>query len=226
MIDYEDINLNFYRRRYPRMVFITLSDNECREAGFQNVNFLIKKPITSWEKALYYFSTIKPGTVWFVEDDVFLPSEKTLLDIDRRYPNADLLSNEISPKTKEEWHWRMISIASEIPMPYYYGMMCACRMSTKLLSRIKEYARKHGTLFFLEAMFPTLCKTYDMVHEAPEELSTIKFRYYFPRSEIRSTQLYHPVKNFKRQMQLRDHLFLLKKKDSNIPKKNVSFLKK
>jgi len=46
---------------------IQINDNECIKNGFVNMNFTIKKDVTSWEKAIYYFSTINTryNNVWF-----------------------------------------------------------------------------------------------------------------------------------------------------------------
>ena len=73
MIDDNSID---YKERYSQFLnvnIIQIKDEECKSRGFVNMNFFINKDITSWEKAIYYFSTINTeyNKVWFFEDDVF-----------------------------------------------------------------------------------------------------------------------------------------------------------
>ena len=74
-----------------------IDDDVLRSAGFCKLNLVdwIKKDITAWEKALYYFCKIEVEHeyVWFIEDDVFFYNEDTLFNIDYKYSNSDLLSN-------------------------------------------------------------------------------------------------------------------------------------
>jgi hypothetical protein len=159
---------------------------------------MIRKKITGWEKAIYYFSTINLNydNIWFIEDDVFFYNENTLLNIDLKYPNADLLSKQYTVNingNKKYWHWRSINIP--FAPPYYSAMVCACRMSKKLLSKIKEYTNVHRTMFFLEAMFPTICKRTGLVYHTPEELNGIVWRKKYTATDLDVKGLFHPIKN-------------------------------
>ena len=125
------------------------------------MNFCIEKEITAWDKSLYYFSSINTEyeKVWFFEDDVFFHDEESLLNIDSKYDNSDLLSNSYYENLnghKNDWHWDRIDIRFE--PPYYCAMVCCVRISSNLLSKIRNYANEHHTLFFLEALFSTICK--------------------------------------------------------------------
>jgi len=190
-----------YKVRYSnlkKVKLIQVEDSLCKINGFTNMNFLMKKQITGWEKAMYYFSSQTPKykQLWFIEDDVFFYNENTLQSIDAKYPNGDLLSNSIETNTagkKDFWHWRQIII--KFPPPYYWGMMCAVRISDTLLATIKAYAYQHKTLFFLEALFPTLCKTANLVDVCPEEFKNIVYSEKYKLAQIDTINLYHPVKD-------------------------------
>jgi len=157
-----DDNSKDYKEEYSKfsnIYIIQINDKDCLESGFINMNFTMNKLVTSWEKAMYYFSTINTdyNKVWFFEDDVFFFNEQSLISIDSIYNNSDLLSNtyyENPNGLKNYWNWYIINI--EFEPPYYRAMVCCVRMSLQLLFKIKEYAKKYNTLFFLEALFPTL----------------------------------------------------------------------
>jgi hypothetical protein len=159
-----DDNSKDYKRQYIKFTninIIQIDNEECKQKGFINMNFTINKELTSWEKSIYYFSTINTeyNKLWFFEDDVFFYDEQSLLYIDSKYDNSDLLSNSYGENVnghKNDWHWHKIDI--KFQPPYYFTMVCCVRMTFNLLSEIKNYANEHNTLFFLEALFPTICK--------------------------------------------------------------------
>ena len=162
------------------------------------MNFCINKKISGWDKAIFYFANINTNynNVWFIEDDVFLYDENTLLNIDTKYNDSDLLTStykENSTGHKNDWHWKKINI--KLSPPYYYAMVCATRISKTLLSKIKDYATEYKTLFFLEALFPTLCKSNNLQYDIPDELHTIIYRKIYTIEDINKINLYHPVKD-------------------------------
>jgi hypothetical protein len=188
---------------------IQIKDEECKKNGFVNMNFVIKKMITSWEKAMYYFSTLNTeyDRVWFFEDDVFFYNEDSFLKIDSKYNTSDLLSNtyiENLSGDKNAWHWRKIDI--QFAPPYYSGMMCCVRMSSRMLSKIRNYANEYNTLFFLEALFPTLCKKYDFQYDTPSELKNIIYRKVYLDRDIDKNNIYHPVKDISKHTHYRNML--------------------
>jgi hypothetical protein len=189
--------------------FIKILDQECYDHGFMDINFCINKKVTSWEKGLYYFSSLHTtySYVWFFEDDVFFYNEMTLLGIDSKYEESDLISNVYSENKDgiiSDWHWPRIVI-NQNP-PYYCAMVCAVRMSTNMIICIKEYATKHNTLFFLEALFPTLCKSNHLKHDFALELSNIVYRKEYTTKDIEKINLYHPVKNIQQHIMFREYL--------------------
>jgi hypothetical protein len=75
-------------------------------------------------------------------------------------------------------------------------MMCAVRFSNKMMKCINNYAKEQNTLFFLEALFPTIAKKNDLAYFTPREFRNIYYRHDFQITDIKDNNLYHPVKNF------------------------------
>lgn len=94
MIDNNEYNVEEYQIRYPEIRFLQIADDICHNTGFVHVNSVaIEKTPISWDKALYYFCIVetKYSQVWFVEDDVFVPTSRHIPDMDAKYPLADLI---------------------------------------------------------------------------------------------------------------------------------------
>ena len=208
VVDDNDNNYIEYKKQYSVLNIIQINNNDCISKGFINMNFTIKKDITSWEKAIYYFSSIntKYNKVWFFEDDVFFYNEKSLLNIDLKYDNSDLLSREFNNTyisgSKNFWHWDKINI--NLQPPYYRCMVCCVRISSKLLYKIKNYANTHNTLFFLEALFPTICKKNNMKFDTPIEFKNIIYKKTYNDKDIDKINLYHPIKDISKHKYYRD----------------------
>jgi hypothetical protein len=198
IIDDETKNYNdIYAKDYPNIKFIQVSSVDCLNSGFVDTNFAINKLISGWDKALYYFALTNTSydKVWFIEDDVFFYKEITIVNIDKKYKDADLLSKEVienNEQNNKEWYWECINI-NHSP-PYYHGMMCAVRMSRRLLSCIKEYATNNKSLYFLEALFPTICSKHGLKGRSIEELKNIYYRHTFEFNNLNKDELFHPVK--------------------------------
>ena len=198
IIDDNSVNYTDIYSQYTRIKCIQIVSDNCRDYGFRNINFTLNLEVTAWEKALYYFSTIDLtyDNIWLLEDDVYFFNEQTILAIDTIYPHSDLLTNEYTENMTGDisvWQWHRISILFN--PPYYNAMVCACRISKQLLYYIREYANNNKTLFFLEALFPTLCKRYKLLYDTPVELKPIVYRADYHIPDINIHNLYHPVKN-------------------------------
>jgi hypothetical protein len=93
--------------------------------------------------------------------------------------------------------------------PHYSGMMCITRLSNRLLKAIKLYAATYKTLFFLEALFPTIASHFAFSRAQPEELLTITFRDPFFEDNLDEdlarleTHIFHPIKDLNKQLELR-----------------------
>jgi len=188
---------------YRNCNFIQVKDDLCMNAGFKNLGKLtLGKEVAGWDKAIYYFSKINTSHphVWFLEDDVYFHSEKTILNADEKYKEEDILCRsyyECNDRNSENWLWKKIYI--KFDPPYYASMMCATRLSKRYLEVVTKYVNKYKSLFFLEAFFPTIAKRYKIkTIDNPVELSNIT--YDTPITSYESFNkdfLYHPAKDLK-----------------------------
>ena len=189
---------------------IKIDNVECQNAGFKNTltYFKNKNRAGSRDKALYYFckNNINYDYIWFVEEDVFIPNEKTILNIDEKYPTGDLLCKVNNIKTNnDKWeHWSAVFEKCNIGPPYSHSMISAIRCSKKMIQIIGEHANKYKTLFVDEALFTTLAMQNNLDIKTISELSTIEYRKTF--NEFLITNLYHPVKSIKQQYKYREIL--------------------
>jgi len=181
---------------FPKIKFIQIQNS----GNFKNMSSAIAPQLIvgAWDKAIYYFSSmnLEYDAVWFIEDDVYFHNEKTLLNLDAKY-TGDLLTNEITPKSDDMkstwyWHWGLIDI--KVPEPHFRAMVCACRVSRRLLKYVANYAGTHGTLFYLETLFPTLAAHHKLTHVVPKEMNTVVYRKEWNSEDINTNNLYHPMK--------------------------------
>jgi hypothetical protein len=206
--DILNVDTNLYET-YKNIHIIKVSDEDTIKNGFMNISFQGGHKneknnwrwgmIYGWERAVYSFSCIYTNydNVWFLEDDVFLYNEQTLLDIDMKFKDSDLLSNRYQNiKDCSDWyHWHH-DMVFEFDIKYYHkSMCCAVRISNNMLSKIKEYATAYKTLFFIEAFFPTICMRYHLKLDTPHELKYIVEKMEYTISELRTSYLYHPIKS-------------------------------
>ena len=201
IVDDNQIDLRQYKHNYRNIVFITIDNEQCKAHGYIDTNFTLRKLISGWDKALYYFGVENHNYefIWFMEDDVFFYNENSIVHIDKKY-TSDLLSNSYDENNgTKSWHWHRITI--NCSPPYYNGMMCIVRMSTRMMQCIHDYAYKNKTLFFLEALFPTLAIKHNLLYDTPDEFKTVHYRHEFQKEHINKHNLYHPVKN------VNDHVY-------------------
>jgi len=204
-----DDNTADYTAKYAHfssLHIIQIPNSECSTYGYLNMNFCMRKSITAWEKAMYYFTRKNRShdRIWFFEDDVFFHAEDTLRSIDRAYEDGDLLSNQYTENLtgdKSVWNWPHVDM--RLPPPWHHAMCCAIRVTKRLLDTVLDYAEKHKTLFFLEAMFPTLCKQNSLIYHTPSELNYIDYKINFTETDITTKGLYHPIKEINRHRLIR-----------------------
>jgi hypothetical protein len=140
VIDDNDFKTNIDdRQAYPQINVIQIDDNECGGEGFVNFNPVVvkKSGCSAWEKALYYICRQNNvnENVWFIEDDVFVPSYEAILKADRKYPVVDVLSaeNEVNESGElGEWYWWR-SVPRSFQPPWAKSMVCAVRLSREVL---------------------------------------------------------------------------------------------
>jgi hypothetical protein len=202
LIDDNNVDPTDYKAKYKNIVFLQIDPTECDKAGFNDVNRQTFGKITAWDKVLYYLHTsnMDYNYVYILEDDVFIYDENTLLTIDIKNTNADLLSNNldvyVNETSNQNWHWKNILPLNFNP-PYYNGMMCCIRISKKLMQCIGNYAKSNKKLFFLEALFPTLCIRNNLIYKPNKEFETVVFRHDWKLENIKRENIYHPLKDHK-----------------------------
>jgi len=190
----------------------------CEKEGFHStVAYFPDGYACSRDKALYYFCRIEPNVydkIWFIEEDVFIPSLNALKNIDDKYPLADLLSSAHRIKNDKtfvwnnSWHWKRIFKQMPLPPPYATSMICAIRLSSKMLKVINAYATKIKSLCIDEVFFNTLALKTGLLVAVPLELHTIQYRTLWKNEEIQGNKnnLFHPIKNIERQNYLRKQI--------------------
>jgi hypothetical protein len=198
IIDDNTQNYQNLQNKFTNINFIQIKDNVCFNSGYNNISYItLKKYVTGWDKAVFYFSKFRTeySNVWFFEDDVYFNSENTILKIDNKYQEHDILCNSSYSEGKlNEWLWKFIQISFK--PPYYCGMMCALRLSRKYIDCIVDYVDKNKKMFFLEAFFPSLAKYYNLkIIENPIEFLSVTFNKTPELKDINNDYLYHPVKD-------------------------------
>lgn len=147
-----------------------MDDNLCYNSGFRNVNFVIKKKVTSWDKVLYFLCRVLRDIdfSWIVEDDVFVPSIDSIVNMTLKYSDYDLVtpSNDHNKtEARNYWHWRhmpkyMNSESDSLSVEsigWYSSMVCALGISRRLLYAINMHSLAYKQLMFIEFMFNTIC---------------------------------------------------------------------
>ena len=220
-------NNTFHCPTIPNVVFVQINDIACQAAGFSMLNPVISRRkinhVSSWEKSLLYFSIINNDydSVWFIEDDVFVPSISTFYEIDLEFPSADLISKENKLNETGElksWYWWKFVPEQILPLPWASSMVCAVRLSKKLLRDIlnKLDKNKHDIYFirrmnkylFIEYLFNTVALHSGLEIIVCPQLSCIEWRKEWKKEEIDVKKIYHPVKDQALQISFRQELGL------------------
>ncbi len=220
IVDDNNHDISLYQKKYTYIQFIKISEEECYKYGYHNLNYLIKdgKP-SAWEKATYFFAHKSLNTydfVWFLEDDLFIPTSYTIYNIDLKYKDADLLSKK-PHKVLKDWVPSK-EVFKNSPIMYkknlQHSMVCATRLSNKLLQIIDNYAKEYKKLFYVESFYHTLAHYHNLHIQSIPELSTIIFRKNWKIQYMNQDFIYHPVKSPSQQYSLRkffqpNHTYIL-----------------
>lgn len=202
---------------------IKINNKDSFENGFHSTVFSLQNKACSRDKALYYFGTrdIDFNHIWFIEDDVFIPTTTTIDYLDNKYPRGDLLCaansvvNTQSDIEKSNWSmWDNCSVKIRYPLPWASSMICAIRCSKRLLDCIQNYAKNHGGLFLDEIFFNTVALHNNLTILPIDELSGVVWRQKWKKHDnppvgtfgggsLKPTHLYHPVKSISEQYKLR-----------------------
>lgn len=191
---------------------IKINSKVCESHGFKNTLYYCENKAFSRDKALYYFtvSKIPFKYLWMIEEDVFIPNTTIIPSIDAKYPGYDLLckANKITSRVTQpnDWHWSKIKTNIFTQLPWACSLVCAIRITPKLLGAIAKYARMFNTLFLDEALFNTIAIHNGLSIRAIEELSRLEFNKRWNIDEFSHKYLYHPIKNIQDQLFIRKHL--------------------
>ena len=185
---------------------VYIPDAECESASFTmsgTDGHAIYKRVTAWDKAFYLFSVMRPDyeRVWFLEDDVFVPTRHTLTNIDVKYGGQhDVLCPPFSSIAQDPY-WGLWPLASlkqrrpHTPSSWWHGMVCAVRLSQRFLQEIRSVAEKNKVLYFIEIMIPSFgVGQGQFLTRSISELDHIVYRTTYSPNEICTVNLYHPLK--------------------------------
>jgi hypothetical protein len=193
--------------------FLQFNETVCTIDGFQKANTVgVSRHCSAWDKGLYYFSKVSThhSFVWFVEDDVFIPSVQAFISLHELYSASyDLVTPSIMYNIDGNlggWqHWPRAAAA--FTLPWVISMVCAVGCSRRLLTVVDEYAQWRGQLAFIEFFFHTLAvQDSRMKVVTPPELTTILYSqiYTFEAVQSRPNNWWHPMKNRRQQTEWRD----------------------
>jgi hypothetical protein len=209
-LDNNEIDTSIYNE--TKITFVSINNEEAKNNGFYGSVSYCSDRACSRDKALYYFAKINKTTfdfTWFIEEDVFIPNKNTIKNIDLKYSNCnyDLLSeiNEIkesnNDKSVDWYHYHAGRLENKIDFPWAHSMICAVRISNKLLNIISDFAYKNKFLLYDECLFNTLALQNNLNIYNPIELSNIIFLFNdieINENNINRSYLYHPLKNLKK----------------------------
>jgi hypothetical protein len=210
-IDNNDSVLPKYNE--TKIKIIRFYNNEPEKNYFMGCVDYCKNRACSRDKALYYFCKININYeyIWFLEDDVFIPNQNTINYIDNLYEKEDLLSSENIIKISRndsslDWqHWDKNN--NKIDFPWAHSMICAVRVSNKLMKCILEFVNDKKYLLFDELLFNTIALQNNLFVMTPIELSNIVFSFHdIIPDNINESYLYHPIKNLKKHEELRNKI--------------------
>ena len=192
----------------PNLTFIKISDAESAAAGWTRSNITIAKPTTAWDKVLYYFCVkdTSPANLWIIEEDVFLPNAQLLADIDAKHPDADLIAKQNVREEDDPAFLWWFDADGYLEKPLYRSLVCATRLSRRMLDSVRDFVRQHKRLVFIEIIFNTLAVQQGMKMALPDELSTIIWRHQWTEDTIDDKHLFHPIKDVELHDSYRDRL--------------------
>lgn len=172
--------------------------------GYTQLNYGAGRLFTCAWCAAVWLARNSNRHCWFLEEDVFMCDAESMRLIDASEPNADLVCASHSPPRSDWSHTAEWSEHRPFPI-IYSSMVCACRMSPRLLLETQRFAQRNGRLYFLEYFFNSLCEHMGFSVATPPELQTVVFRKDYGQDDIRKnpTFIYHPIKDLSLQTSLR-----------------------
>jgi hypothetical protein len=186
-----------------KIKIIKVNNKECELAGYKDSVKYFKNKACNRDKTLYYFNRICPNIdydmIWFIEEDVFVPDKHTIMNIDNKYQNIDLLCSSHKVCSSETdldmWNNWPYVFSKKIEFPVAHSMICAVRVSKKLMKHIDDFVIKEKRLLYGEVLFNKMAIDNNLSVTTPTELSSIVYRYAWTKEDINKENLYHPIKN-------------------------------
>ena len=189
------------------LYFIKIDEAECGKRGYINSASTIPKKPSAWDKALYFFCLKNMAQhVWFIEEDVFIPRLTILDEMNARNPNTDLVTKQhVSEKDDPGFFW-WFDAEEKMERPYYRSLVCAVRVSRRILEKVAKMAKEKRTVCFVETIFSTIAHQNNFSIVQAPELQSVIFRHSWTKETVHMNGLFHPVKEMADHIAFREHL--------------------
>ena len=155
----------------------------------------------AWAKATFFFCRLAPkyDFVWFMEDDVYIPSLEafvTMLGLSR-YQDVvvkELVSREKDPALS---HWADADLHYSYPKPWYTSMVCVIGMSSTMLSKIDDYVLEFQMMGFVEFFYVSIASHNNLTILNPSTLSSIEWQNEWTCNDVNNLNMnwFHPIKD-------------------------------
>jgi hypothetical protein len=194
---------------YPSIAScVYIDDTSARKNGFFNSSPLISKTPIAWDKAIFYLTTNCTvfDYVWIMEDDVFFTKPQVCIQLMEKYVSdtSDLIVRNFFLRDQHpNWpHWHF---AAQFRYEHQAGgFLPLCRLSRRMTELTSDFVREHGSLAFIEVMFPSLAVSHKLKVKIMSFLSERRFHAgpEFRRMELLQlwrddleNGIFHPVKS-------------------------------
>jgi hypothetical protein len=200
----DDDKFNFSSLKvFSHIRLLNISRKECISHGYQYTTHVgvNHSNVVAWDKALFHFSVLNKNYsfVWFVENDVLIPSTQSFLLLHQLYAND---SDLVIPTTAvnvdgNATYWLWSEAVGKIAPPWSNAMVNFVGLSQRLLQAIAEEIKWRGRAPFHEFFFATTAIKLNMKIVTPFELNTIVFRQHVGWEHIskRPNNIWHPMKD-------------------------------
>jgi hypothetical protein len=201
-----------------------LPDENCgwykNSASVKGFTSLQKNP-NAWDKMFHLFCH-KPYTntetktdydfMWVFEEDVFVPDINTIVNLQNKYKDYDLVTpnNFLKRDNIKDWHWSYI--LDRWDAPFYYSMVCAFGMSKNMAKEIEQFAFKNLTLYYHEIMLNTIAMQKGLKVIDAFELKSIVWQGKWGIDEflLLPNNVFHPIKDIDKHPKLREQIIQAK----------------
>ena len=148
--------------------------------------------------------------VWFLEEDVFIPSVQVFHSLHDLYSNT---SDLIVPRHElnliaSDGLWRWIMVSGKFLPPWACSMANVVGFSRRMLTAMDQFVQWLGEVPFHEFFFNTLAMQLNLTIIAPIELSTIVYQASYSLEQVlkQPNNFYHPFKDLEKQTSWRKTL--------------------